>query len=259
MRSLVLQSLQQGFELAVAQDLISAHDKLLGEFRKGDVQAALNAAGLFAEHALRAIERVRTGHTPGEIKVSIRGCQGDRERRQAPRIIEGTRSAHSFGCIIRHPQQTWCRACKGDQSSLHRCRSGCTGRLLDTRGIRAPVSRSRRGGGRDGTCCTDGGKYSADREVWRRDGCDNAAPFGYRSPAHGFCLGAGWDRSQRTGPTRETITRSDHAGSPETCVCASHSQDSVWRISDHRPRRTGISRAARRRKWRIASSEASPS
>jgi hypothetical protein len=64
----VLDSLERGFDPAVAKDLIATHDKLLGEFRKGDAEAALNAAGLFAENALRAVEHVRTGTTPTEIK-----------------------------------------------------------------------------------------------------------------------------------------------------------------------------------------------
>jgi hypothetical protein len=89
-RSLVLQSLEQGFEPFVAQDLINAHDKLLGEFRKGDAQAALNAAGLFAEHALRAIERVRTGHTPSEIKsvsAVVKSIENDGNLPESLRVL----------------------------------------------------------------------------------------------------------------------------------------------------------------------------
>jgi hypothetical protein len=68
MRAVILASLQRGFDSAVAEDLVSTHDKLLGEFRKGDAEATLNAAGKFVEHALRAIEHVRTGAAPNEIK-----------------------------------------------------------------------------------------------------------------------------------------------------------------------------------------------
>ena len=49
MRALVLASLQRGFNPALAKDLIAAHDKLLGEFRKGDAEAALNIFVRFQE------------------------------------------------------------------------------------------------------------------------------------------------------------------------------------------------------------------
>lgn len=68
MRALVLASLQRGVGATVAKDLVAAHDKLLGEFRKGDAEAALNAAGKFVEHVLRAVEHVRVGAAPSEIK-----------------------------------------------------------------------------------------------------------------------------------------------------------------------------------------------
>jgi len=68
MRAVILSSLKRGFDPDVAEDIVAAHDKLLGEFRKGDAEAALNASGKFVEHVLRAIEHVRTGIAPTEIK-----------------------------------------------------------------------------------------------------------------------------------------------------------------------------------------------
>jgi hypothetical protein len=90
MRALVLASLQRGFDPAVAKDLIAAHDKLLGEFRKGDAEAALNAAGKFVEHALRAVEQVRTGTAPNEIKsvsTTIKTIEADSKLPESLRVL----------------------------------------------------------------------------------------------------------------------------------------------------------------------------
>ena len=89
-RSLILKSLEQGFEPRVANDLIDTHDKLLAEFRKGDSDAALNAAGLFAEHVLRAIEFLRTGATPAEIKsftATAKAIENDGKLPESLRIL----------------------------------------------------------------------------------------------------------------------------------------------------------------------------
>jgi hypothetical protein len=67
-RTVILASLRRAFEPAVADDIVASYEKLLGEYRKGDAEAALNAGGKFVEHVLRAIEFVRTGKTPPEIK-----------------------------------------------------------------------------------------------------------------------------------------------------------------------------------------------
>ena len=90
MRALVLASLQRGFNSSVAKDLVAAHDKLLGEFRKGDAEAALNAGGKFVEHALRAVEHVRTGTAPSEIKsvsTTIKTIEADGKLPEALRVL----------------------------------------------------------------------------------------------------------------------------------------------------------------------------
>src|SRR5438067_9214681 len=90
MRELVLYSLERGFGASVAKELIAAHDKLQGEFRKSDAEAALNAAGLFAEHALRAVEHVRTGKTPSEIKsvsATIKTIENDGKLPESLRVL----------------------------------------------------------------------------------------------------------------------------------------------------------------------------
>jgi hypothetical protein len=78
-RAVVLASLRHAFEPAVADDIVASYEKLLGEYRKGDTEAALNAGGKFVEHVLRAIEFVRTGKTPPEIK-SVAGTIKHRGR-----------------------------------------------------------------------------------------------------------------------------------------------------------------------------------
>lgn len=68
MRALILQSLKSAIEPSVAEALLRSYEKLVSEYRKGDPEAALNACGKFVEHVLRAIEFVRTGKAPAEIK-----------------------------------------------------------------------------------------------------------------------------------------------------------------------------------------------
>jgi hypothetical protein len=90
MRVLVLASLQRGLDPAVAQDMIDAYEKILGEFRKGDAEAALNAAGKFVEHVLRAIEYVRTGAAPPEVKSiagTIKAIENDRTLPESLRVL----------------------------------------------------------------------------------------------------------------------------------------------------------------------------
>lgn len=90
MRALVLASLERGLDPGVAQDLVAAHDKLIGEFRKGDAEAALNAAGKFVEHALRALEYARTGTVPSEIKsvsATIKTIEADGKLPESLRVL----------------------------------------------------------------------------------------------------------------------------------------------------------------------------
>lgn len=52
----------------VVEDLISTYDELISKHRAGDFEGALTKAGRFVEHTLRAIEYLRTGSAPPEIK-----------------------------------------------------------------------------------------------------------------------------------------------------------------------------------------------
>jgi len=86
----VLASLQSGFGTSIAADLVAAYEKLLGEFRKSDAEAALNAAGKFVENTLRAIEHVRTGMAPSEIKsvsATVKTIETDGKLPESLRVL----------------------------------------------------------------------------------------------------------------------------------------------------------------------------
>lgn len=90
MRAVILVSLKHAFEPAVADDIVASYEKLLGEHRKGDTEAALNAGGKFVEHVLRAIEFVRTGKTPPEIKSvagTIKIIEGEAKLPESLRVL----------------------------------------------------------------------------------------------------------------------------------------------------------------------------
>ena len=52
----------------VAAAIVESYEKLVSSFRRGDLDDCLRTAGLFVEHALRAVEFIRTGSAPPEIK-----------------------------------------------------------------------------------------------------------------------------------------------------------------------------------------------
>lgn len=90
MRAIILASLRAGLEPTVAHDIVETYDQLLGEFRKGDCEATLNASGKFVEHILRAIEHKRTGTLPTEIKSvssTIKAIENDGKLPEPLRVI----------------------------------------------------------------------------------------------------------------------------------------------------------------------------
>ncbi len=68
MRAAVIKDLSAAIDPAVAVALVESYEKLVSSFRRGDLDGCLTTAGLFVEHALRAVEFVRTGAAPPEIK-----------------------------------------------------------------------------------------------------------------------------------------------------------------------------------------------
>jgi hypothetical protein len=90
MRAIVLASLGTGLESSVARDIVETHQSILQEFQKGDSEAALNTSGKFVEHVLRAIEHLRTGTLPTEIKSvagTIKAIENEGKLPESLRVI----------------------------------------------------------------------------------------------------------------------------------------------------------------------------
>jgi hypothetical protein len=68
MRDALIRDLSAAIEPRAATDLVESYEKLVSSFRRGDLDGCLTTAGLFVEHALRAVEFIRTGSAPPEIK-----------------------------------------------------------------------------------------------------------------------------------------------------------------------------------------------
>lgn len=68
LRDQISLNLSAHIDAAVVKDLLSTYDDLIAKHRSGDLEGALTKAGRFVEHSLRAIEYVRTGAAPAEIK-----------------------------------------------------------------------------------------------------------------------------------------------------------------------------------------------
>jgi hypothetical protein len=68
MRDAVVANLSTAIDAKVSSALVDTYVRLVAEFRKGDVESCLGAAGKFVEHTLRGIEFMRTGVAPAEIK-----------------------------------------------------------------------------------------------------------------------------------------------------------------------------------------------
>jgi len=80
MRATVVKDLSTAIEPAVACALVDAYEKLVSSFRRRDLEGCLTTAGLFVEHALRAVEFIRTGAAPPEIKsvsATVKTIEGD--------------------------------------------------------------------------------------------------------------------------------------------------------------------------------------
>lgn len=80
MRDAVIKNLAAAIEPGVAAALVGSYEKLVSSFRRGDLDGCLTTAGLFVEHALRAVEFVRTGTAPPEIKsvsATVKAIEAD--------------------------------------------------------------------------------------------------------------------------------------------------------------------------------------
>lgn len=80
MRDAIIRDLAAAIDPKVATDLVDSYEKLVTSFRRGDLDNCLRTSGLFVEHALRAVEFIRTGSAPPEIKSvagTVKAIEGD--------------------------------------------------------------------------------------------------------------------------------------------------------------------------------------
>ena len=80
MRDALIRDLSAAMDAKVATDLVDSYEKLVAAFRRGDLDDCLRTGGLFVEHALRAVEFIRTGSAPPEIKSvasTVKVIEGD--------------------------------------------------------------------------------------------------------------------------------------------------------------------------------------
>ena len=68
MREDLVRNLASRIDAMVVDDLVSAYEGLVSKHRAGDAESALTRAGKFVEHTFRALEHIRTGVAPSEIK-----------------------------------------------------------------------------------------------------------------------------------------------------------------------------------------------
>jgi hypothetical protein len=80
MKDKIIMDLSGQIEESIIRDLVETYEELVARHRTGDLEAALTKGGRFVEHALRAIEFVRTKKVLTEIKSvqhTIREIEND--------------------------------------------------------------------------------------------------------------------------------------------------------------------------------------
>lgn len=68
MKTDLVRNLASSLDAGVVNDLLTAYEGLISKHRSGDAEGALTRAGKFVEHTFRALEYLRTGAAPTEIK-----------------------------------------------------------------------------------------------------------------------------------------------------------------------------------------------
>jgi hypothetical protein len=90
MRDVICQNLSVAIDPAVVAQLVETYERVISKFRAGDLDGCLVTAGKFVEHTLRAIEFIRTGAAPREIKSpseTIKQIEKDRNLSEPVRIL----------------------------------------------------------------------------------------------------------------------------------------------------------------------------
>src|SRR5262249_34166688 len=79
-REQIIKDLSSVIDTQVAAALVDSYEDLAASYARGDLDRCLTKAGLFVKHALRAIESIRTGVAPPEIKsvaATVRALEAD--------------------------------------------------------------------------------------------------------------------------------------------------------------------------------------
>jgi hypothetical protein len=80
MRDGIVKDLSSAIDALIAEALVGSYEELMASHASGDLDRCLTKAGLFVEHALRAVESIRTGVAPKEIKsvsATVRAFEAD--------------------------------------------------------------------------------------------------------------------------------------------------------------------------------------
>lgn len=90
MRALIIDCLKGKVDSTIVEGVILSYEKTVGEFRKGDAEATLNASGKFVEHVLRAIHFIRSGVVILEIKsvaAAVKDIESDGNLPESLRVL----------------------------------------------------------------------------------------------------------------------------------------------------------------------------
>jgi hypothetical protein len=89
-RELIEDNLSAKIDKSVVRSLLTSYQKMVAERQKGASEACLVQAGKFVEHTLRALEQVRTGILPSEIKFpaeTVKLIEKDKALPESLRIL----------------------------------------------------------------------------------------------------------------------------------------------------------------------------
>jgi hypothetical protein len=103
MRDLIEKNLSRAIDAQVVDALLKSYEKITARFRAGDIDGALTHAGKFVENTLRAVEHIRTGMAPAEIKSpsqTIKEIEKDQSLPEGLRLLI-PRIAHAMIYDIR--------------------------------------------------------------------------------------------------------------------------------------------------------------
>ena len=97
MRDQIIRNLSTEIDPIITTDLVRTYEEVVSQYRCGNFQIALTKAGRFVENALRAIQFIRSGVVPSEIKqvqATVRQIENDSSlpdslRLLIPRVLYG--------------------------------------------------------------------------------------------------------------------------------------------------------------------------